>query len=173
MFFDQIWPKREFPVENRKIALVRASMVVTYCIETSRSGADRHNGILISLLPLVAETKINLYSKAKKSNTNNVLISNINVTYFIKQHTIRKDFTDLNFKVKYLSSMTYYNRALHYNIWGKLLVWENFRSITCNPLIHMAILVRVPFYTDYLAPVPIYQEIEQILLGFEVTETAL
>ena len=37
----------------------------------------------------------------------------------------------------------------------------------------MAILVRVPFYTDYLAPLPIYQEIEQILLGFEDTETAL
>ena len=28
--WDQICPKREFPVENEKIALVRASMVVTY-----------------------------------------------------------------------------------------------------------------------------------------------
>ena len=40
---------------NGKIALLRASMVVTYYIKLSRTGADRHNGILMSLL-LVAET---------------------------------------------------------------------------------------------------------------------
>ena len=44
-----------FPIENRKIALSRASMVITYYIKLFRTGADRHNGILMSLL-LVAET---------------------------------------------------------------------------------------------------------------------
>ena len=57
-FFDQICPKREFPVENRKIALVHASMVITYHIKLFHMGADRHNGILMSLLLLVAETII-------------------------------------------------------------------------------------------------------------------
>ena len=39
-----------------KIALLRAPMVVTYYIKLFRTGADRHNGILMSLLLLVAET---------------------------------------------------------------------------------------------------------------------
>ena len=41
---------------NAKIALLRASMVVTYYIKLFRTVTDRHNGILISLLLLVAET---------------------------------------------------------------------------------------------------------------------
>ena len=49
IFFDQIFPKREFPVENGKIALVRASMVNAYYIKHFRTGADRHNGILTKL----------------------------------------------------------------------------------------------------------------------------
>ena len=53
---DQIFPKRVFPDENREIVLVRASVVVTYYIKLFRMGADRHNGILMSLLLLVAET---------------------------------------------------------------------------------------------------------------------
>ena len=53
---DQICPKKEFPIENGKIILVRASMVVTYYIELFRTDADRRNGILMSLLLLVAET---------------------------------------------------------------------------------------------------------------------
>ena len=56
-FFDQICTKRVFPVENRKIVIVRASMIVTYYIKLFHTGADRHNGILMSLL-LFAETKI-------------------------------------------------------------------------------------------------------------------
>ena len=44
----------EFP----KRILLRASMVVTYYIKPFRTGgADKHNGILMSLLLLVAETK--------------------------------------------------------------------------------------------------------------------
>ena len=35
-------------------------MVVTYYIKAFRRGADRHNGILMSLLLLVAETIITL-----------------------------------------------------------------------------------------------------------------
>ena len=41
---------------NAKTALLRASMVVTYNIKLFRKGADIHNGILMSLLLLVAET---------------------------------------------------------------------------------------------------------------------
>ena len=36
-------------------------MVVTYYIKLLRTTADRHNGILMSLLLLIAETKMNFY----------------------------------------------------------------------------------------------------------------
>ena len=39
-----------------KIAILRASMVVTYYVKLFRIGADRHNSILMSLLLLVTET---------------------------------------------------------------------------------------------------------------------
>ena len=55
-------PKRIFPAENGKVALLRASMVVTYYIKLFRTGADRHNGILMSHLLLVAETKMDVMS---------------------------------------------------------------------------------------------------------------
>ena len=58
IFSDQNFPKRELPFENGKIALMHASMVVTYYIKLFRTGAERHNGILMSLLLLVAETII-------------------------------------------------------------------------------------------------------------------
>ena len=45
------------------MALKRASMVVTYFIKLFRKGADRHNGILIYLLLLVAETITKVISK--------------------------------------------------------------------------------------------------------------
>ena len=47
--------KRELPFENGKIALVHASMVVTFYIKFFRTRAERHNGILMSLLLLVAK----------------------------------------------------------------------------------------------------------------------
>ena len=59
-----------FTNSNAKIALSHASMVVTYYIKLFRMGANRHNGILMSLLLLVAETiidhmfSIKLYSEA-------------------------------------------------------------------------------------------------------------
>ena len=40
---------------NGKIALSRASMVAAYYIKLFRTEIDRHNGILMSLLLLVAE----------------------------------------------------------------------------------------------------------------------
>ena len=46
---------------NAKIALLCASMVVTYYIKLFLTGADRHNGILMSLLLLVAETIKNMH----------------------------------------------------------------------------------------------------------------
>ena len=42
---------------NAKITLLRASMVITYYIKLFRTGAGRHNGILMSLLLLVAKTR--------------------------------------------------------------------------------------------------------------------
>ena len=41
---------------NAEIALLRASMVVTYYIKFFQTGADRHNDISMSLLLLVGET---------------------------------------------------------------------------------------------------------------------
>ena len=55
-FFDQVFPKREFPVKNGKTVLVRASMAVPYYIELFSTGANRHNCISVFLLLLVAET---------------------------------------------------------------------------------------------------------------------
>ena len=48
--------KTGFANWNTKIALLRASMVVTYYIKLFWMGADRHNGILMSLLLPVADT---------------------------------------------------------------------------------------------------------------------
>ena len=47
-----------FTNQNAKIALLRASMVVTYYIKLFWAWANRHNGILMSLLLLVAETNM-------------------------------------------------------------------------------------------------------------------
>ena len=41
---------------NTNIALLSASMVVTYYVKFFWMGSDRHNGILMYLLLLVAET---------------------------------------------------------------------------------------------------------------------
>ena len=48
--------KIDFTNWNAKIAFLRVSMVVTYYVKLSRTGADRHNGILMSLLLLVPQT---------------------------------------------------------------------------------------------------------------------
>ena len=45
-----------FTNSNAKPSLLRASMVVTYYIKLFQMGADKHNGVLMSLLVLVAET---------------------------------------------------------------------------------------------------------------------
>ena len=61
---------------NAKIVLLLASMVVTYYIKLFRTGADRHNGILMSLLLLVAETtrcKRNLFRGVKYLNKKIIL----------------------------------------------------------------------------------------------------
>ena len=57
-FLNQIYPKRIFPVENRKIALLHASMAVTYYVQLFRTMVERQNSILMSLLLLVAEAII-------------------------------------------------------------------------------------------------------------------
>ena len=51
-----------FTNRNAKIALLRASMVITYYIKFFRTEADRYNGILMSLLLLVAKTIIVFYA---------------------------------------------------------------------------------------------------------------
>ena len=50
---------------NVQIAPLLASMVVTYYIKLFRTVADRHNGILMSLLLLVAETIISYDTNLK------------------------------------------------------------------------------------------------------------
>ena len=45
-----------FTNSNAKPSLLRASMVVTYYIKLFQMGANKHNGVLMSLLVLVAET---------------------------------------------------------------------------------------------------------------------
>ena len=59
-FGTKISPKRVFSVKNRKIALLRTSMVFTYYIKLFRTDADRRNSILMTLLLLVAETIIKI-----------------------------------------------------------------------------------------------------------------
>ena len=56
-----------FSNRNAKIALMRGSMVVTYYIKLFRTGTDRHNDILMSLLFLVAEPK-RFYDNFSSSN---------------------------------------------------------------------------------------------------------
>ena len=55
--------KRVFPVENGKVALVRAPMFVTYYIKLFRTESDRQEGLLMSPLLLAAETNIFIYSQ--------------------------------------------------------------------------------------------------------------
>ena len=56
LIFEPNWLKKGS--KTKTIAVLRAPMVVTYYIKLFRMGADRHNGILMSLLLLVAETTI-------------------------------------------------------------------------------------------------------------------
>ena len=58
-FFLTTFAQKKFLVENGKIALARASVVVTYYIKIFRTRADRHNGVLMSLLHLFAEATRN------------------------------------------------------------------------------------------------------------------
>ena len=55
---------------NAKIAFLQASMLITYNIKLFRTGADRHNGILMSLPLFVAETN------SKEQNILGVIIDN-------------------------------------------------------------------------------------------------
>ena len=52
----KVCPRRVFPVKNGKSALVCVTIVVTYYSKLFSTGAGRYNRVLMSLLPLVAET---------------------------------------------------------------------------------------------------------------------
>ena len=60
IFFDQICPKRELSVENGRITLVRAFMVVTYYVKLLLTRADRHNSILIVLVAVTISLSSNV-----------------------------------------------------------------------------------------------------------------
>ena len=62
--------KIRFTNWNAKITVLRASMIITYNIKLFRTGADRHNGILMSLR-VFSNTKNVLFL-----NTKNVLFLN-------------------------------------------------------------------------------------------------
>ena len=70
---------------NSKIALLRASMVVTYYIKLSRTEADRRNGTLMSLLLLVAETIIKDYQYSSEAGARSCCAKK-----FLKLRKIRK-----------------------------------------------------------------------------------
>ena len=57
-FLTEFAEKGNLRSKNEKIALVRTSVIVTYYIKIFRTRADKRNGNLMSLLLLVAETKI-------------------------------------------------------------------------------------------------------------------
>ena len=57
--------KIDFTNWNAKIALSRAGMAVTYCTKLLRTTTGRHNGILMSLLLLVAEATRDAFAAAK------------------------------------------------------------------------------------------------------------
>ena len=67
-----VW-KIDFTNWNAKITLLHASMVVTYYIKLFQTGANGHNGILMSLLLLVTETtrslKIQWYLRESNWNS--------------------------------------------------------------------------------------------------------
>ena len=72
-------------------------MVVTYYMKLFRTGADRHNGILMSVLLLVTETRINIFNIFKIYET---IIINMQINFscfiFEKNHyTI----SDLNMSI--------------------------------------------------------------------------
>ena len=58
---------------NTNVALLRAFMIVTYYIKLFQMGADRHNGILMSLLLLVAEADIHCWSILSSSLAFNLI----------------------------------------------------------------------------------------------------
>ena len=67
------------------------SMVITYYIKLFRTGADRHNGILMSLLLLVTETKrISMLTGLKVLSLANVYSTDQNIMQ-------QKDPVKLNF----------------------------------------------------------------------------
>ena len=94
---------------NAKIALLHASMVVTYYIRLFWVGADRHNSILMSLLLLVAEIYPYKWIKYKritvyKSHLNYTTLRKLFFLFrfmFIFHHT---NFLNINVFVLFSSS---------------------------------------------------------------------
>ena len=69
-------------------------MVIAYYIKLFRTGADRHNGILMSLLLLVAET---IKVKTDKTKPNGVeIIFNINETKLTTKNAFNRDNRESN-----------------------------------------------------------------------------
>ena len=60
------WSAKLFLQTVTQKSLLCVPMVVTYYIKSFRKGTDRHDGILMSLLLVVAETMINLISNEGK-----------------------------------------------------------------------------------------------------------
>ena len=82
--------KIDFTNWNAKIALLRASMVVTYYIKLFRTQADRHKSSLMSLLLLVSETiipviKIVTNIACKRICMDNILVHSRVVFWIISQ----------------------------------------------------------------------------------------
>ena len=93
-FFYQICPKREFPVENGKRHL---------CVRSFRTGTDRHNDLLMSLLLLVAETKSAVKKQFFKKNLRLLIFWKLEHVYVFSA-TLNLSFQRFNFTYKTLIS---------------------------------------------------------------------
>ena len=80
--------KINFTNWNSKIALLHASMVVTYYIKLFQMGANRHNGILMSLLLLVAETIISFQDDLINFDNIFIVIIEFHLIKFVNQGNV-------------------------------------------------------------------------------------
>ena len=111
-------------------------MVVAYYINFFRTVTDRHNGILMSLLPRAEETII---TGCKISYTTRNIKINI-IVFFMKIHfwqmtlltvlsflltVLKEAFKGSIFIAKFSKNVRAINRFILLLIWGLLLIWNN------------------------------------------------
>ena len=117
---------------NTKIALVRASMVGRYYNKIFRTGADRHNSILMSLFLLVAETinkdKINPAKAVDKRSSMKKLVVKLKInttnTSAVETNLVEVNKKSIPSLLTIIFIETWLNR--HFNIMKSffVLLWD-------------------------------------------------